>query len=186
MEPNLFTVKRKSYVEMGEVYFWTATINKWQHLMLESDYKSVITDSLIHLTNLGKVDVFAFVIMPNHIHLIWKINQMNGKEAPQSSFLKYTAHTFKKMLKADENKRLDFYKVEGENKSYEFWKRDSLAIHLFNEEIAYQKLDYLHYNPCTAYWQLAKNPSDYLFSSAKYYEEGVKNFGFLKDLRDEF
>jgi hypothetical protein len=31
-----------------------------------------------------------------------------------------------------------------------------------------------HYNPCAEHWQLAKEPADYFFSSAKYYETGVK------------
>lgn len=42
--------------------------------------------------------MFSFVIMPNHIHLIWRINEMNGEESPHASFLKFTAHEFKKML----------------------------------------------------------------------------------------
>ena len=54
------------------------------------------------------------------------------------------------------------------------------------KEVAYQKLDYTHYNPCTEYWKLAKEPCNYFFSSAKYYEKGVKDFLFLKDLRNEF
>ncbi len=37
--------------------------------------------------------------MPNHIHLIWKQLNNNGKEMPQGSFLKYTAHEFLKKLK---------------------------------------------------------------------------------------
>jgi hypothetical protein len=32
----------------------------------------------------------------------------------------------------------------------------------------------------------AKEPADYFFSSAKYYERDVKDFAFLKDLRNEF
>ena len=89
------------------------------------------------------------------------------------------------MLKADKENSLASYAVDA-HKNYEFWKRDSLAIHFFSKEIAYQKLDYTHYNPCTEYWQLVKEPANYLFSSAKYYETGVKDFGFIKDLRNEF
>ncbi|WP_202552423.1 transposase [Ginsengibacter hankyongi] len=186
MNTDLSAKKRKSYIEMGEIFFWTATINNWQHLLLKDNYKNVIINSLTYLSDSGKIDVFGFVIMPNHIHLIWRINKMNGKETSQGSFLKYTAHEFKKILKTDMDKSLASYAVNAHNKGYEFWKRDSLAVNLFSKEIAYQKLDYTHYNPCTEYWQLAKEPCDYLFSSAKYYEMGVKNFTFLKDLREEF
>lgn len=89
--------KRKSYIEVGGTYFWTATINNWQRLLQADEYKQVIVDSLEYLNNRGKIDVFAFVIMPNHIHLIWRLNENNGKETAQGSFLKYTAHEFKKM-----------------------------------------------------------------------------------------
>ena len=37
--------------------------------------------------------------MPNHIHLIWQQNGLNGKETPNGSFLKHTAHLFLKQLK---------------------------------------------------------------------------------------
>ena len=106
MENEIFAEKRKSYIEIGEIFFWTATINNWQRLLLKVDYKNVIINSLIYLSDAGKIDVFAFVIMPNHIHLIWRINEMNGKETSQGSFLKYTAHEFKKMLKTDKENSL--------------------------------------------------------------------------------
>jgi len=80
--------KRKSYMELGEIYFWTATINNWQRLLQTDRYKQVIIDSLEYLSSRNKIDVFAFVIMPNHIHLIWRINENNEKETAQGSFLK--------------------------------------------------------------------------------------------------
>jgi REP element-mobilizing transposase RayT len=186
MDKNLFATRRKSYIDIGEIFFWTATINNWQRLLLKDEYKNVVINSLTYLSDLGKIDVFGFVIMPNHIHLIWRINEPNGKETTPGSFLKYTAHEFKKILKTDKDNSLSSYAVAAHNKSFEFWKRDSLAIHLFSKEMAFQKLDYIHYNPCTEYWQLAKEPGDYLFSSAKYYENGIKRFAFLKELRNEF
>jgi REP element-mobilizing transposase RayT len=185
MDKTLFEPKRKSHIDRGEIYFWTATINKWQRLLERDEYKDVIIDSLQYLTDEGKVDVFAFIIMPNHIHLIWRVNEPNGKESPQGSFLKYTAHTFKKMLRAEGEGKLVAYKVDAENKNYEFWQRDSLAIPLFTREVAMQKLTYIHNNPLKEHWNLAKDPCDYKYSSARYYELDEKNFPFLKDLLEE-
>ena len=65
--PSLKPV-RKSHIEQGEIYFWTATINKWQRLLENDEYKNVIVESLEYLSSMGKIDVFAFVIMPNHLH----------------------------------------------------------------------------------------------------------------------
>lgn len=186
MDKDAFNYKRKSFIEPGEIYFWTATINNWQRLLKPDTYKNVVIDSLEYLSNSGKIDVFAFVIMPNHIHLIWRINERNGKETAHGSFLKFTAHEFKKMLAREGENRLKDYAVDAHNKEYEFWQRDSLAVHLFTREVAYQKLDYIHYNPVQEHWQLTKDPCDYAYSTARFYEMGIKNFTFIKDLREEF
>jgi putative transposase len=174
--------RRKSHIEHGDIYFWTATISNWYRLLEKDEYKDVIIDSLQYLSDAGKIDVFAFIIMPNHIHLIWRINEPNGKESPQGSLLKYTAHIFKQMLKAEGGNKLNAYRVDAENKKYEFWKRDSLAIPLFTRKVATQKLNYMHNNPLAERWSLVKHPCDYKYSSARYYETDEKNFPFLKDL----
>ena len=72
---------RKSYIEKGKIYFWTATINRWQKLLLEDRYKDVIISSLEYLSSIGKIEVFAFVIMHNHIHLIWRIVEITARRA---------------------------------------------------------------------------------------------------------
>lgn len=172
-------------MELRQIYFWTATIRKWQRLLERDTFKNVIIDSLNHLSNQGKLDVFAFVIMPNHIHLIWKVNEQNGKETTVGSFLKYTAHEFKKILKATDQSELMKYKVQARNKEYEFWQRDSLAIHLYTPKVIYQKLNYIHANPVAEKWQLTSDPCDYHYSSARFYEKGVVDFPFIKDLRNE-
>ena len=174
--------RRKSHIDHGDIYFWTATINKWYRLLEGDEYKDVIIDSLQYLSDAGKIDVFAFIIMPNHIHLIWRVNEPNGKESPQRSLLKYTAHIFRQMLKAEGDNKLNAYRVDAENKKFEFWQRDSLAIPLFTRKVATQKLNYMHNNPLAERWSLVKHPCDYKYSSARYYEMDEKNFPFLKDL----
>jgi putative transposase len=187
MEKNdLLDHKRMSYMEIGEAYFWTATINQWQRLLSPDRFKDVIIQSLDYLTNIGKIDVFAFVIMPNHFHLIWSIKGLNGRESPQGSLLKYTAHEFRRMLLAEDKNKLQAYRTTAENKDHEFWQRDPLAIHLYSRNVAFQKLAYIHSNPMAKHWELAKDPCEYKYSSARYYEMNEKNFGFLKDLREEF
>ena len=186
MGKSLLKPQRKSHIDKGEIYFWTATINQWQHLLHKDEYKDVIIDSLKYLTDEGKIDVFAFVIMPNHLHFIWRVNEPNGKESSQGSFLKYTAHMFQKMLRKKGERTLSTYRTDAANKKYEFWQRDSLAVPLFTKKVAVQKLKYIHWNPLAEHWQLVKDPCDYKYSSARYYELDEKNFSFLKDLWEEF
>ena len=49
MDNNLIQQKRKSYIQLGAIYFWTATINKWMRLLQKDEYKQVILSSLSHL-----------------------------------------------------------------------------------------------------------------------------------------
>lgn len=172
-------------MEVGEIFFFTATIRQWKPLLKESFYCNVILDSLQYLSSKELADVFAFVIMPNHIHLIWRTNKLNGKETVQGSFLKFTAHRFKQLLLQTQPSVLNGFAVEAKNKKYEFWQRDSLAVHLYTPEVAYQKLEYIHLNPLAEHWQLATDPSDYFYSSASFYEKDELRFPFLKDLRIE-
>jgi putative transposase len=44
----------------------------------------------------------------------------------------------------------------------------------------------MHFNPLAEHRQLVKDPCDYKYSSARYYELDEKNFPFLKDLWEEF
>ena len=139
---------RKSYTEISKIYFFTATIYKFK-ILLHNDNKRLIVDYLRKLSEDGLLRIYAFVIMPNHVHLIWQQLRKNGKETPQGSFRKYTAHEFLKKLKATgESKQ---YEVIAANKKHEIWQRDSLSVEIYSRPVAKQKLDYIHFNPCLLY-----------------------------------
>mgnify|MGYP002777332017 FL=1 len=161
------------------MYFWTATINGWKHLLADNNKKEVIRQSLINLSDRGLIEVYGYVIMPNHIHTIWKLNELNGKEMPSGSLLKFTAHEFKRILSA---KELTEFSVVAGNKKHEFWQRDAMAIELFTPEVAWQKLDYIYNNPLAEKWSLVKDPCEYTFSSAGFYLDQASNQGFLHHL----
>lgn len=146
--------QRKSYTALGKIYFWTATIHRWLPLLEDDRMKDVIISYLKLRSSENKITVYAFVIMPNHVHFVWQQHKLNGRESPKGSFMKYTAHTFIKML-AQENK-LHSYKVNAGNKLHEIWQRDSLGIEIYSLSVAKQKLDYLHGNPVKGKWKLAK------------------------------
>lgn len=87
IQPN-----RNSRMSIGEVYFWTSTIKDWKHLLNQDKYKTLIIDCLKELVDKQLIKVYAYVIMPNHIHLVWELLEKNGKEMPHASFNKKTAH----------------------------------------------------------------------------------------------
>lgn len=171
---------RKSHTETGKIYFYTATIHNWQPLLQSNNNKQVIIDSLKFLSDKGLITVYAFVIMPNHIHLIWQQNAANGGETPKGSLLKHTAHVFLKQLQAAN--ATSPYIVSAANKKHEIWQRDSLGIEIYSRAVAQQKLEYIHFNPLKGKWVLAKDDLGYYYSSARFYETGIDEFGFLKNI----
>ena len=56
-----------------ELYFTTATVKDWKHLLKPDKYKQIITNSMAFLAAEGSVWIYAFVIMPNHFHWIWQM-----------------------------------------------------------------------------------------------------------------
>ena len=121
--------------------------------------------------------------MPNHIHLIWNILKMNGKESPAGSFAKYTAHQFRKYLLQTNPTLLEQYQSDKTDRSIQFWKRDPLAIPLTSEVNLIQKLEYIHQNPIREKWLLCQHPEEYKWSSAKFYVSADDEFGIVKHFR---
>ena len=83
--------------------FFTATIQKWRHLLKDDKYKNIIVDSFKFLVTEGNVTINGFVIMPNHLHIIWQAKANNDLQKIQNSFIKHTSKEFKKLLAIDNN-----------------------------------------------------------------------------------
>ncbi len=153
-------------------------------LLAQENNQPLIVDYLRKLYNEGLLTIYGFVLMPNHVHIIWRQNKLNGKETPQGSFLKYTAHEFLKKLKVSGQSFL--YEVNAANKKHEIWQRHSLSIEIYSRSVAEQKLRYMHFNPVSGKWHLSKDDLDYYYSSARFYETGIDDFGFLTNLYEVF
>ncbi|WP_026951457.1 transposase [Algoriphagus mannitolivorans] len=169
-------------MELEKVYFFTATIKEWNTLLEKDVFKRIVLESLQFLSSKKLIKVYGFVIMPNHIHLIWEMLELNGKESPHTSFLKYTAHKFLKTLKEKDPTYLKFFEVNEQNKAHLFWQRNSLPIEIYSPKVIFQKLEYIHNNPCRGKWMLSESPDLYPFSSYEFYETGRDRFNFLNHI----
>ena len=161
------------------VQFFTATIHKWIPLLRSDGHKQIITDSLSFLSVENRCRVYGFVIMPNHIHLIWKINDKHKREDVQRDFLKYTGQQLRFSLQDDNHKSLAQFEVNLKDRKYQIWQRNALSVDLLSRKTVEQKLDYIHSNPVKGKWMLANDFVDYHYSSAAFYEEEKGSFSFL-------
>ena len=68
--------------------FFKATIQEWKHLLKEDKYKNIIVDWIKFLVTKRQVTIYRFVIMPNHLHIIWQAKGNNNLQEIQNSFIK--------------------------------------------------------------------------------------------------
>ena len=162
--------------------FFTATILEWRHLLNDDEYKDILIDSLQFLKSEKSVVIYGYVIMPNHIHLIWQIQDGFKRDNIQMRFLKFTAQQMKFKLQKENPLLLEQFRVNAADRNYQFWERNPLSVDLWSEAVFDQKLDYIHYNPVQEKWRLAEFPEEYRYSSARYYLTGHDEFALITQL----
>jgi len=161
--------------------FFTATILEWKKLLKPEKYKSIIIDSLRFLVSDKRIKLFAFVIMDNHIHLIWQIMDEMKEKDVQRDFLKYTAQRIKQDLYRNHKSVLAMFLVRAKDRRYQFWERNALSIELRTEKVFLQKLNYIHANPVRA--GLCQHAEHYKYSTARFYEKQIDEWGFITHFR---
>ncbi|MGB4773878.1 MAG: transposase [Daejeonella sp.] len=139
--------------------YLTATIQHWKNLLNKDEYKKIITDALQFLHAQQKVSIYGFVIMINHIHIIWQSKGENSIKQIQNSFIKHTSKQFKQQVEKDGG--VNEYAINAADRKYNFWKWDSLSVELFTPAVFAQKLHYIHYNPVKA--GICNLPEEYYF-----------------------
>lgn len=162
--------------------FFTATCLEWKKLLHPDNYKGIVIESLRFLVQNERVLLYGFVLMPNHLHLVWQMKAGHKREQVQRDFLKFTAQQIKADLLKHHPAVLEQFSVKAADRRYQFWERNPLSVDLWTEKTMLQKLTYIHQNPVRA--GLCRWPEEYPFSSALFYHTGVDNWGFLTHLWD--
>ena len=140
-------------------------------MLKNDDNKLVVISSLQWLVQNRLVDIYGYVIMPNHIHLLWQQLKMNGKEFPKNSFEKFTAKSLVTKMKQQNDPELKKYEVRAS---------------ILSKEMAEEKLDYVHYNPLQSHWNLCKITDEYRSSSAAFYLTGRDEFNLATNIMNAF
>lgn len=165
-----------------EVDFFTAGILGRKHLLKSERYKRIIIDSLGYLVQSQRVYLNGFVLMDNHIHLLWQIRPGQARPAVQRDFLKFTAQQIKLDLYRHQPEILKHFLVSAKDRKYQIWERNALSVSIWSAPVFDQKLAYIHQNPVRA--GLCMSPEAYVYSSAAFYLTGADRFGMLKHIED--
>ncbi len=164
----------KNKIESNSIYFLTMTVMDWVDIFTREDYRQIIIDSLKYCQKEKGLEIYAWCLMSNHLHLI-----AAGKENGQFTlsdilrdFKKFTSKAIVQMIKdIPESRRkwlLDRFEFAGRyNKKiefYKFWQDGNEAKEVYSVEFLQQKITYIHNNPVRAGWVI--EPQHYKYSSA--------------------
>jgi REP element-mobilizing transposase RayT len=162
--------------------FFTATNLEWKKILQPDKYKDIIIESLRFLVMNNRIKLYSFVIMANHIHLIWQMCAGIDTKAVQRDFLKFNSQRIKADCAKNHPAVLEQLRVDGKDRKYQLWERNPLSVELRTSKVFLQKLGYIHKNPVRG--GLCTFPEEYKYSSAQFYETNVDNWGFLTHYGD--
>ncbi len=158
-------------------YFITMTIVGWIDVFTRKNHKLLIVNSLKYCQKYKGLEIFAWCLMPNHLHAIVRAS---GKQTLSEILRDFKKHTSKKIvqqiIEEHESRRgwmLAHFKHSGRYlkriKEYKVWQDGNHAVIIYSPNFFYQKLNYIHKNPVKA--MIVSHAEDYWFSSARNYAE---------------
>jgi REP element-mobilizing transposase RayT len=154
---------------------WFVTTTAAKHLRaFDSDVaKRIIVDAPYHIHAVDSAVLYAFVVMPNHVHFIVRCDPARPLGAIMRDFKANSARLIVRQFQAERNAamlaRLANAVTRPNKQDYKLWEDGYLAKEIFTGEFLWQKLEYIHHNPLQERWQLAERSEDYVWSSARQY-----------------
>ena len=151
------------------VYFISFAVQGWVDVFTRSEYKNIIIDNLSYCQKNKGLELFAWCLMTNHIHLIARASEGNTLPNILRDFKKFTSKQVVKAITENERESRkewllhQFKTADG----IRFWRRDNRPIELWSNAVIDQKLNYLHQNPVVE--GLVFRAEDYVYSSATDY-----------------
>ncbi|MFU8843599.1 MAG: REP-associated tyrosine transposase [Bacteroidales bacterium] len=155
-----------------QLYFVTFTIVEWGNLFTCPEYFRLLEENLQFCQDNKGLEIFEFVIMTNHLHLICRRNGV-----PLSHILRdFKSFTSKELIKLISNNpsesrkkwMLNIFKKHGRsnilNQNYQVWQNFNSPTLLNYKSITAQKVNYIRLNPVKA--GIVSRPEDYVHCSA--------------------
>ena len=164
------------------IYFVSFAVVYWLDVFTRNEYKNIIIDSLSFCQKKKGMEIIAWCIMTNHMHLIFRSTKGQHPALLLGDFKRHTSKTIVKAIRENpkESRKeflLDKFKEAANQssnvKNYQFWRHDNKPIELWSNSVIKEKIDYIHQNPIEA--GLVFRAEDYVYSSASDYadEQGL-------------
>lgn len=160
----------------GHARFLTFSCYARLPLFLDEDIKTLFVDRLIAVRTERPFDLYAWVIMPEHVHLLVK-PMLPGHPVPEllrSLKRPIGQRVISSWKRNDDPRLMQLRQADG---SHRFWLAGGgYDRNIISEDEFAEKLLYIHRNPVKR--GLVDRPEQYKWSSANWY--GAERSGYIK------
>jgi putative transposase len=140
--------KKYKAKNLESLYFITLTIVDWIDLFIHPEYKHIIIDSLSFCQTYKGLQIFAYVLMTSHLHLIVKTKDGINLSDIIRDFKSHTSKKLIEVIKEQPESRkewlLDKFNTAAakikRNSKYKIWQDGYHPIELSDNKIIEQKL----------------------------------------------
>ena len=148
------------------VYFVSFAVQSWVDVFTRNVYKDILIENLIYCQNNKGLEIFAWCIMTNHVHLMIRAKEGYLLQDILRDFKKFTSKAVIKAIKENygESRKEWLLKQLETKEGYSLWRGDNKPIELWSNAVITQKLNYIHQNPVEE--GLVFKAEDYMYSSA--------------------
>lgn len=149
------------------VYFLTCTVVQWVDVFSRRDYADIIVNSLKYCQQHKGLEIFGWVIMTNHLHIIAATRDGFELSDTLRDFKKYTATQVVHAIETNkqESRKSWLLWLFRNDKGVSFWQPDNHAEEIHSSDFFRQKLNYIHMNPVNA--GITDMEEAYIYSSAR-------------------
>ncbi len=157
---------RYKVVDPEGIYFVSSTIVEWIPVFISESLFDVIINSLNFCKKEKDLKIYAFVIMPEHLHMI--VSSCKLIEI-MKSFKRHTAKAILEYYKTTKKDQIlnQFYFYKKRNKiesNYQVWQEGFHPQLMSSIDMIDQKIQYIHLNPMRK--GFVNKPEDWKYSSA--------------------
>ncbi len=156
------------------VYFVTFTMVDWLPVFINPEPIKIITACLRFCITNKHLKLYAYVIMPNHIHMVVSDSKFNNSRLQETltAFRKFSGHNLADYIdKAlPESLSLVIHNTHLNDRKRQVWQSGWHAEGLVSEKFFHQKVNYIHENPVRKGY--VRLPEDWVHSSAGYWLNG--------------
>lgn len=164
-------------INEGKAHFVTLTVVDWVDVFTRKNHKMAIVESLKYCQQHKGLEIFAWCLMTNHLHMIIRAKDDYKLSDILRDFKKYTSKEILRLIQEEPESRkkwlLDRFEFAGrfnpKIKNFKFWQDGNHPVELYSAEFTKQKLQYIHNNPVEE--MFVENSHEYLFSSARNYAD---------------